>query len=355
MAIAGSTARETAPGRDHRFHPLRIGRVVRETAEASSFVLEVPPELEDAFAYRAGQFCTFRTRIDGQPHIRSYSMSSSPAVDDEFSVTVKRVPGGAVSNWMIDSLTPGDVIETTCPAGVFCLGTGGGEVVAFAAGSGITPVYSILKTALASSSRPVRLLYANRDRDAVIFDEELTRLAEEHPRRLHLEHHLDVETGFVDDEAARQFAGEAQSDAEYFVCGPEPFMEIVERALTAAGVDAERIHIERFTPPEPEVGPEATPPSSEASQVTIGLDGQTQSAEHRPGTTILQTARQMGLAPPFSCEAGNCATCMAKLVEGEVSIRANNALTDEEVAEGWVLTCQSVPASPSVHVVYEEL
>jgi 3-ketosteroid 9alpha-monooxygenase subunit B len=353
MAIAGPTAQETAPGRDHGFHPLRIARVVRETEEASSFVLAVPPALERAFAYRAGQFCTFRTRIGGEALLRSYSMSSSPDVDDEFSVTVKRVPGGAVSNWMIDSLAPGDVVETTCPAGVFCLGTGSGEVVAFAAGSGITPVFSVLKTAIATTSRPVRLLYANRDRDSVIFDDELSRLAAEHPGRLEVVHHFDVDEGFVDDETARRFTGAIPADAEYFVCGPEAFMTIAERALGGGGAVEEQIHVERFVPSEPVTTAEAPP--SEASLVTVEFDGRVDSVEHRPGTTILQTARQMGMAPPFSCEAGNCATCMARLVEGEVSMRANNALTEEELAEGWVLTCQSVPTPPSVRVVYEEL
>jgi ferredoxin-NADP reductase len=354
MAIAGPTAQGTVPGRDHGFHPLRIGRVVRETAEASSFVLEVPPELEGAFTYRAGQFCTFRTRIGGQPRLRCYSMSSSPDVDGEFSVTVKRVPDGAVSNWMIDTLTAGDVIETTCPAGVFCLGPGGGEVVAYAAGSGITPVYSIVKTALATTSRRVRLLYANRERRAVIFDGALDQLSTQHPGRLEVVHHLDVEKGFVDDAAVRQFAG-GDGEAEHFVCGPEPFMAIVERALTAVGVDDGRIRIERFTPAEGEVDPETATPPSDGCLVTVELEGRSDSVEHRPGTTILQTARQMGMAPPYSCEAGNCATCMAKLVEGEVSMRANNALTEDELAEGWVLTCQSVPTTPSVRVVYEEL
>jgi ferredoxin-NADP reductase len=354
MAIAGPTAQETAPGRDHGFHRLRIGRVVRETEEASSYVLEVPPDLEGPFAYRAGQFCTFRTRIDGQSRLRCYSMSSSPDVDDEFAVTVKRVPGGAVSNWMLDTLAAGDVLETTFPAGVFCLGPSDGEVVGFAAGSGITPVYSIVKTALATTSRSVRLLYANREREAVIFDQDLQRLVSQYPQRLNVVHHLDVEEGFVDDDTVRRFV-EGTTAAEHFVCGPEPFMEVVERALHATGVDEDRIRIERFTPPEQEGAPEASAPSSDTCTVTVELEGRADSVEHRPGTTILQTARQMGMAPPFSCEAGNCATCMARLVQGAVSMRANNALTDEEVAEGWVLTCQSVPTTPAVHVVYEEL
>jgi 3-ketosteroid 9alpha-monooxygenase subunit B len=352
MAIAGPTAQETAPGRDHRFHPLRVGRVVRETAETSSFVLEVPRALQGAFAYRAGQFCTFRTSVDGRSLLRCYSMSSSPDAGDEFAVTVKRVPGGAVSNWMIDTLGAGDLVETTCPAGVFCLGPGEGDVVAFAAGSGITPVYSVVKTALATTSRPVRLLYANHDREAIIFDQGLDRLGKEHPGGLEVVHHLDIEEGFVDEVTARQFVA-GGSDSEYFVCGPEPFMEIVERALHGLGVDEERIRIERFTPVEQEE--EVGPAAQEGCQVTVELEGRADSVEHRPGTTILQTARQMGMAPPFSCEAGNCATCMARLVEGQVTMRANNALTDEELAEGWVLTCQSVPITPAVRVVYEEL
>jgi 3-ketosteroid 9alpha-monooxygenase subunit B len=348
MAIPA--AQVQAAGRDHAFHRLRIARVVDETADAKSFVLDVPPELEAAFAYRAGQFVTHRLSIDGQAHLRCYSMSSSPDVGDQFQVSVKRVPGGVVSNWMIDELEAGDVIETTCPAGVFCLPPGDGDVVAFAGGSGITPVFSIVKTALATSTRRVHLLYANRDRDSVIFAGELDRLVERYPDRLAVTHRLDVEDGFADADAVRPFAGIA-ADAEYFVCGPAPFMDIVEGALLDGDVDERRIHIERFIPAEPaptEVDEGTT------CRVTIELGGRTDSVEHHPGATILQTARQMGMAAPFSCESGSCATCMARLVDGAVQMYVNNALTDDEVEEGWVLTCQSIPTTPSVHVVYEE-
>src|SRR5436305_6210485 len=174
-------------------------------------------------------------------------MSSSPEVDDEFQVTVKRVAGGAVSNWMLDTLREGDALDTTCPAGVFCLPPGDSDVVAFAGGSGVTPVFSIIKTALATTSRRVHLLYANRDRDSVIFGAELDWLAERHPGRLNVVHRLDVEHGFLDTEGARSFAG-AGTGAEYFICGPPPFMDIVEGALVDRGVDEPRIHIERFTP-----------------------------------------------------------------------------------------------------------
>src|SRR5207302_2864540 len=167
--------------------------------DARSFVLEVPAELKTAFAYRAGQFVTHRVSIDGQHLLRCYSMSSSPDVDDEFQVTVKRVPGGAVSNWMIDELHAGDVLDTTCPGGVFCLGADVSDIVAFAGGSGITPVFSIVKTALATTSRRVHLLYANRDADSVIFADDLTMLARDHGDRLQVVHHHDVDRGFVDD------------------------------------------------------------------------------------------------------------------------------------------------------------
>jgi len=351
MVISATTAAPPNPARDHRFHPLRVKRVVRETADASSFVLDIPAELRDAFVYEAGQFCTFRAEVDGDRHLRCYSMSSSPAVDAELQVTVKRVPGGIVSNWMNDSLAAGDLIEVTCPAGAFRLGEADRDVVAFAGGSGITPVLSLLKSALATTSRLVQLLYANRDYDAVIFAAELEQLVERYPDRLHVTRHFDVDRGFVDGDEICPFV-EILTDAEFYICGPGPFMDVVEATLRTHGVPAERIRIERFTP----LGPDDEEPTADetpaGTRVTIELDGRTSVADYRQGTTVLQTARQLGMSPPFSCESGNCATCMAKVVEGAVMMHVNNALTDGEVAEGWVLTCQAVPTTPSVHIVY---
>jgi 3-ketosteroid 9alpha-monooxygenase subunit B len=345
MVISGARVR------DHGFHRLRIRRVEPETAEASSFVLDVPADLRRAFAYEAGQFCTFRVWIDHTPHLRCYSMSSSPDADVELAVTVKRVPGGLVSNRMLDTLTAGDEVEVTCPAGVFCLDPrDDADVVAFAAGSGITPVFSLVKTALTATERRVRLLYANRDRDAVIFRSELEGLAEWYASRLEVVHRYDVEDGFVDGAAVASFAGDGV-DAAFYLCGPTPFMDIVEGTLAQRGVAPARVHVERFAPADAGLSPTAGDGAG-ATQVTIELDGREGTTEHHPGTTILQVARQLGLPAPFSCESGSCATCMARLVEGTVEMYVNNALTDDEVAEGWVLTCQSVPTSPSVHVVY---
>ena len=330
--------------------------MVDETADAKSFVLGIPDELRAAFLYEAGQFCTFRVTVDGQQHLRSYSMSSSPDVDDEFQVTVKRVPGGVVSNFMVDTLVVGSLVDTTCPAGVFCLSraVGRGDVVAFCGGSGVTPIASIAKTALATTDRTVRILYANRDADSVIFDDALAKLAVAYSDRVHLVTRLDVEDGFVDAAAATQVADDS-TDADYFICGPGPFMDIVETALLDSGAPAERIHIERFTPAAPASGEAdgADTADGGAGQVTITLAGRTETTEHHPGATILQTARQIGMAPPYSCESGSCATCMARLTDGTVAMHVNDALTDDEVADGLILTCQSVPTSPAVSVVYE--
>jgi ferredoxin-NADP reductase len=350
---APSPTSPTGGARDHHFHPLVVDRVTRETPDATTFVLEVPEHLRSTFAYEAGQFCTFRVELGGEAHHRCYSMSSSPAVDDELRVTVKRVPYGVVSNWMNDHLSAGDTIAVAPPGGQFRLDDEHGDILAFAGGSGITPVISIVTTALATTERPVRLLYANRDDASVIFREALDALAAAHPDRLAVAHHLDAEAGYLrPDDVARTLAG--TYDPTAYVCGPGPFMDLVERALLDHGVAASRIHIERFSSQDL-AGPTG-PVAIEAPgtiRVTIELDGRVDTADHQPGTTVLQTARQLGMSPPFSCEMGNCATCIAKLLDGEVMMYANTVLRDDEVDDGWVLSCQAVPTTATVHVVYE--
>lgn len=345
--------------REHGYHPLAVKRIVQETADARSFVLDVPGDLTGMFDYRAGQFCTFRVHIDGDEHLRSYSMSSAPETDGDLTVTVKRVPQGLVSNWLLDHVAVGDVLEATKPAGVFCVRDGERPVMAFAGGSGVTPVMSITKSVLAATSRPVRLLYANRDRDAVIFHEQLKRLGTSHPDHLQVRHHLDADAGFVDAAAIEAFAA-ADLDADVYICGPGPFMDLVERTLLDIGVDPGRISIERFlsagqvTPSR--VGAVADVQTADAEvpeTVTVILKGKRNAIAYQPGDTLLETARRGGLQAPYSCEAGNCATCMALVCEGSARMRANNALTPDEVAEGWVLTCQALPQGPAVTVEYE--
>jgi ferredoxin-NADP reductase len=343
--------------RDHGFHPLRVRRVVEETHDTKSFVFDVPPELRDAFAYEAGQFCTFRIPFADDELLRCYSMSSSPDVDDEFTLTVKRVAGGRVSNWLLDEVQEGDELALTLPAGVFTLRDHPTPIVAFAGGSGITPVISVIKSALATTDRHVRLLYANRDQRSVIFRAQLDALAAQHGPRLQVVHHLDTDQGFVHSELVRAFVGD-DVDADFYLCGPGPYMDVVEDALRVAAVPAEQIFVERFAfaasvhdePPAPEPDP-AEPVATET--VTIVLHGKSHEVRYQAGETFLETARRAGLRAPFSCESGSCATCMARLEVGEAKMRVNNALMPDEVDEGWVLTCQGLPTSPTAKVVYE--
>jgi ferredoxin-NADP reductase len=334
--------------RDHGFHQVRITRVIDETPDARTYVLDAP------FGYRAGQFVTFRVRGT----LRSYSMSSCPATDAELMTTVKRVPGGLVSNWIIDNLAAGDVVEVTGPAGVFCLRESPAPVVAFAGGSGITPVMSLAKSALTTTPRRVRILAANRDAESVIFRAALAGLAERHPGRLEVRHHLDAPGGFVTSGEVLDFVG-GDIGADFYLCGPAPFMDLVERALLGNGASPQQVFTERFgTGDGPAAGTGAGPGTGAGAaaggSITIILDGQRREVPRHAGETLFESARRAGLAPPFSCEAGNCATCIGHLVEGEVKMRANNALDDDEIDDGWVLTCQSEPVTPNVTVTYDD-
>jgi ferredoxin-NADP reductase len=334
---------------DAAYHSLAVLDVIDEGADTRSFVFEIPAPLTDTFAYAAGQSCAFRATIGGEPVVRSYSMSSSPDTGDRFTVTVKRVPGGAMSNWMNDTLAPGDRIDVMRPAGLFALRPTEVPIVAFAGGSGITPVFSIVKSALATTRRDIHLVDSNRDPSGIIFRAELERLRAESGGRLSVHHHLDSERGLLDAAAYGALAGE-RIDADFYVCGPAPFMDAVEAGLAQRGVVRGQIFIERFELPS-----DASAPSqhSDTQSIVIALDRRKHTLAYEPGDTILDTARRAGLKPPFACQSGNCATCMARVETGKVAMRANNALSADEVEAGWVLTCQAIPMSREVVVDYD--
>jgi ferredoxin-NADP reductase len=332
-----------------------VRRVWRETEEARSFVLEVPGDLKEKFAYRPGQFCSFRVHIGEVEHFRCYSMSSAPEPDGDLTFTVKRVPGGTVSNWLVDHVSEGDFLEVNPPSGNFCAREGGRPIVAFCGGSGITPVMSITQSLLATSARSVRLLYANRDVASVIFRAQLEDLSSQCPERIHVHHHLDVESGFVDAAAVAAFV-DGCTNVDFYICGPGPFNDLVEAALVGLGVRSEAIAVERFeTAADPPAVHAGTDPAYAPDSIVLILRGKKHELAYHAGDTVLETARRADLVTPSSCQAGNCATCMAFVQEGAVTMRVNDALTADEVDEGWVLTCQAVPASPSLTVEFESL
>jgi ring-1,2-phenylacetyl-CoA epoxidase subunit PaaE len=352
------------------FHALRVAEIVPETAEANSIRFEVPPELADAYRFRAGQHLTLRAEINGEEIRRNYSLCTAPD-DGELMVTVKRIAGGTFSNWVGDHLRAGDTIDVMTPHGSFTCefdGSGRRHFVAFAGGSGITPVMSLIRTALKTEPESrFTLLYGNRDSASVIFLDSLADLKDRYISRFELYHFLaeeeqdiDLFNGILDQAtcsgAVDQLVGDPAAVAEWFICGPGPMMDAAETALLEKGVDKKRIHIERFTAGRPSaaLAAEMAQLQTQARGVTVSvtLDGRTRRVPFT-AANILDSTRAAGLPAPFACKAGVCATCRAKVTGGRVEMAARYGLTDEEVAAGYILTCQSVPIGDGVAVDYD--
>jgi len=345
-------------GGRYSFHELRVARIVQETPDARSFVLDVPPSLRELFRYEAGQFLTFQIHVGATALNRCYSLSSAPDRDEELQFTVKRVAEGRVSNWFHDEIRAGHSVRVLPPAGGFTLRPASRRPLAlFSGGSGITPVLSILKTALATTERPMKLVYANRDAESIIFRDAIGALAGRHAGRLAVVHHLDAERGFLDEARVRSEIAEWTDDAEFYLCGPGPFMDLVERLLHDAGVPSDRIFIERFEfaapveakPPDTRSGGAAAVPAT----ITVHLDGATHEIPYAAGDTLLQAARKAGLRPPSACEDGYCGCCMATLLRGEVAMAQCHALDDDDRAQGLILSCQARPTSGAIEVRWE--
>lgn len=337
---------------------LRVAKLIDETHDARSLVLEVPDAWAERFRYRAGQFLSFKIPHAGRVLTRSYSLSSSPDTEHEHRVTVKRVDGGRISNWMHDRVEVGTLLMVVPPAGTFVLDDSSRKIVFFSGGSGITPVISLIKTALATTARELKLVYANRDARSIIFRAELERLAREHPDRLEVVHVLDDVDGFLDRSGVKRHVG-ADTGADFYLCGPGPFMAIVEEALRELRVAHDRVHVERFVSPH-DPGPQLellTPEiadDSVADTITVVLDGETREVPYAKGEKILRAVRAAGLDAPYSCEEGYCSCCMAKLTAGEVKMDVNDCLSQSLLDEGWVLTCQARCVSGKVRVEYPE-
>ncbi|MCY7399343.1 MAG: phenylacetate-CoA oxygenase/reductase subunit PaaK [Sphingomonas bacterium] len=352
------------------FHALRVAEIVRETDDANSIRFEVPEALKAAFAFRAGQHLTLKADIDGEEVRRNYSLCVAPH-EGELKVTVKRIAGGAFSNWVGDRLKPGDTLDVMTPHGSFTCQFDPAQArryVGFAGGSGITPIVSLIRTALSvEPASRFSLFYGNRDASSVIFLDALADLKDRYMGRFELYHFLSDEEGDVAlfngmlDRATCDAAIEALVDAPgevdaWFICGPGPMMDAAEAALVERDVAHDRIHIERFTAGRPSaaVAAQIMALQEEAAGLTLSvtLDGRTRRIEFG-GDNILDSARAAGMPAPFACKAGVCATCRARVVSGKVEMAARYGLTDEEVAAGYVLTCQSVPVGAGVVIDYD--
>ena len=351
-----------------RFHPLRVAEVRRETPDCVSLKFELSPGVMGDYRFVQGQHIALRTQIDGEELRRSYSVCSG-CDDDELRVAVKKVPGGRFSMWVNEELKAGDAIDVMTPEGRFFtpLATDNDKhYVAFASGSGITPVLSLIRTTLAREPRSrFTLVYGNRRQSSVMFHEALEDLKDRYLTRFRLynvfsreEQEVELFNGRIDAAKVRQFLATlipAATIDEVFVCGPASMIDEVEQALIAAGVASEHVHVERFGVPGAATAAPIDDAEAAEAKLTLVIDGVKREVDfHRGQHSILEAGRAAGLDLPYSCKGGMCSTCRGKLLDGQVRMAKNYALEPHEVAAGFVLTCQSYPLTERVLISYDD-
>ncbi|MDA9864245.1 2Fe-2S iron-sulfur cluster-binding protein [Flavobacteriales bacterium] len=355
-----------------RFNDLQVSEVRRETADCVSVVLEVPEALKAAYAFKQGQYLTFDQEINGESVRRSYSICAG--VGEELRVAIKQVPEGRFSTWANESLKAGDSLKTMAPNGRFFTALDAGQskhYVAFAAGSGITPILSHIKTVLATEAGSTfTLLYTNKDQSSVIFKSELDDLKDRYLDRLRLFHFFTREPVDVPLYAGRMDADKVSAVQsallagtpvdEVFACGPEPMIHAVRDGMAAAGVAEENIHFELFTSPTSKPAAASAAPTvatdtakSGAQEVFVVIDGSTHKLDYDGTKTILDAGLDAGIDLPYSCCGGVCCTCRALVTEGAGEMEVNYALESGEVEQGFVLACQTKPKSGSARFVLD--
>jgi len=353
------------------FHSLRIAEIRRETADAVSIRFDTPDDLLETYRFKAGQHLTVRANLGGEDIRRNYSVCVSP-LEGELRIAIKEIAGGVFSAWANSALRVGDAIDVMAPQGHFTWPfdpKADRRYLGIAGGSGITPVLSILKTSLAlEPGSQFTLLYGNRATASIMFLEELAGLKNRYLDRLQLYHFLEDEAeevelfnGRLDTErcgAALDHLIDVESLDAAFVCGPGPMMSAAEEALNARGVPRERVLIERFTTEALSAARAAAAAKlaqkAAGARIAVVLDGRRTTVSFDPSRgAILDNVRAAGLPAPYACKGGVCATCRAKVTSGTVEMKVNYGLSDEEVAQGYVLTCQAIPTSDSVVVNYD--
>ncbi|TFW32201.1 1,2-phenylacetyl-CoA epoxidase subunit PaaE [Massilia horti] len=353
-----------------KFYPLTVAKVKHETRDAIAVTFDVPEQLKEAFAYQQGQHLTLRAMIDGEDVRRSYSICSG-VQDDLLRVAIKRTPGGQFSTWANATLKPGATLEVMPPMGHFNVpldSQSARHYLAFAAGSGITPILSIIKTTLLAEPKSTfTLFYGNRASSSVIFRDELTDLKDAYLQRLNLvyvmsreQQDIELFNGRITKEKCQQFLKHwirAEDFDVAFICGPEDMMHGVSAALQEAGMPKERIRIELFASSIPKHERKPRPVEAGANhqtEVTVIMDGSHVSfTMDKEKESILDAGLRAGIDMRYSCKGGVCSTCRCKVLEGEVEMDVNYALEDYEVRRGFVLSCQSFPIADKVVVDFD--
>ena len=369
-----------------QFYSLNVSKVTQEITDTVSLSFSIPSDLQDTFQYKQGQYLTLKFTIGGNEVRRAYSMSSSP-VDKEITVTVKRVEKGLVSNHINDHVKEGTTVEVMPPQGRFFTELEEGQkktYYLFGAGSGITPLMSILKTVIEQEPKStVFLLYGNRNENSIIFKDQLDKLQSRYSGQLFVEHILsqplkekvgglggffkkdkinwEGKVGRITKEIAYDFldTNPAKShETEYFICGPNDMIDTVENALLGRGLNKKTVHAERFTsatlPHENETATSAsTPTKQDGAVLKVHLDGKIIETTVPADKTILDVMLDGKHDAPYSCTSGSCSTCLAKVIKGSVTMDVCFALDDDEIEEGYILTCQSHPTSDEVEITYD--
>lgn len=342
-------------------HELTVANVIDETADARSIVLHKPREHRERFDYRPGQFLTFRIPSERTGHVaRSYSLSSAPDIDDDLKVTVKRTADGYGSNWLCTNIEPGDTVTVSPPSGRFTPAHFDDDLLLFAAGSGITPVMSILKTALLRGERSVVLFYANRDRDSVIFGDELDTYHSQFTGRFAVRHWLDNMHGFPSPEQIAELAAEHRS-SQIFLCGPSPFMKTVAAGLELSGIPRDQVHQEVFTslsgspfadPESPAGGATDAGEAVGTVEAVVHLGGRTYNFEWPRNRTLVDALLDREVDVPYSCRSGECGSCACTVLSGAVEMAPSDLLGPDDVADGFILGCQSRPDSNAIEIEF---
>lgn len=354
------------------YYPLEVAKVDRITQDAIKVTFNLSESQRDHFKFIPGQYLSFRQTVNGEDVRRTYSICSSK-FDDELSIGIKKVPGGRFSGWANEELKAGDTIETLPPTGRFCLGgnsTEGNHYLMFAAGSGITPILSILKsTLMEDKTANITLVYGNRSINSIMFREELEALKNHYMGRLNLiqilsggGQDIDLFSGRVDSEKCKALFSNwinLSKVDQVLICGPEPMMETISHSLEAHGFPKEQIRYELFgaqgSRQDNVAQQKAELESQDLCEVTVQLDGVShQFSMAKAGGCFLKTAREHNIDVPSSCEAGVCATCRARVIEGEAVMAANHVLEDYEIARGAILTCQMEVLSDKIKISYDE-